>query len=140
MHVAVIDTNVVVSGLITNDVAAPTAKILDGMLTGRIAFALSDALLAEYREILIRPKLRARHGLSSAEIDTLLVAVARNAIVLDPQSGPPAPEPGDQHLWDLLASHADLSLVTGDDLLLRAASAPAPVVSPAQFIGRDAGD
>ena len=37
----------------------------------------------------------------------------------DNTASPLGPEPGDQFLWDLLASRADLVLVTGDKLLLQ---------------------
>jgi hypothetical protein len=46
-RLAVVDTNVVVEGLLTKDPAAPTARILDGMLAGSFPFILSVVLLAE---------------------------------------------------------------------------------------------
>jgi len=42
---AVIDTHVVVAGLLTRDAGSPTAKILDGMSRGAFPFLLSTALL-----------------------------------------------------------------------------------------------
>lgn len=114
---------------------APTARILDGMLGARFPFALSTALLAEYRSVLNRPALRRRHGLDADELEALLLALARHAIVLTPTAGPRAPDSGDQNLWDLLASHPGLVLVTGDHLLLAAERAPAPVVGVAEFAG-----
>lgn len=135
-RVAVVDTNVVAAGLMTARPDAPTARILDGMLKARFPFALSTALLAEYRGVLNRPALRRRHGLDTDELDSLLLALARHAIVLTPTTGPRAPDSGDQHLWDLLASHPGLVLVTGDHLLLAAKTAPAPVVGVAAFAGR----
>ncbi|WHZ19244.1 MAG: hypothetical protein OJF55_001393 [Rhodanobacteraceae bacterium] len=138
MRAVVVDTNVVVSGLITGHDDAPPARILDGMLSGRFPFVVSEALLAEYRDVLNRPKLRKRHGLAPDEIESLLVALAHNAIVLEPSAGPAAPEPGDQFLWNLLVSHEGLCLVTGDALLLRARNAPASVLSPAAFISSGA--
>lgn len=134
MRAAVIDTNVVAAGLMTANADAATARILDGMLAAAFPFVISGALLAEYRDVLNRPHLRKRHGLTRSEIESLLVALAHNAIVLEPGAGPKAPEPGDQHLWDLLASHEDLCLVTGDGLLLGAADAPAPVLAPAAYV------
>lgn len=133
MRAVIIDTKVVVSGLVTEDNGTPPARILDGMLSGNFPFVVSTALLAEYRDVLNRPKLRKRHGLTHGDIETLLVVLAENAIVLEPAAGPKAPEPGDQHLWDLLAGHEGLCLVTGDALLLNASNAPAPVVSPSTF-------
>ena len=84
---------------------------------------MSKSLLAEYRAVLLRPKLCKLHGLSTEEIDTILTDIARHAIVLNPtkqvESAPPAPDPGDQFLWDLLATRLDLVLVTGDKRLLQ---------------------
>ncbi|MBC7733019.1 MAG: hypothetical protein H7306_14160, partial [Bacteriovorax sp.] len=60
-----------------------------------------------------------------------------HAIVLRPVSTPPAPlapDPGDQLLWELLATKADLALVTGDKLLLKDASVRGRVISPQSFI------
>ncbi|TAN08549.1 MAG: putative toxin-antitoxin system toxin component, PIN family [Rhodanobacteraceae bacterium] len=132
-RVAAIDTNVVAAGLMTARQDSPTARILDGMLTAAFPFALSEALLAEYREVLNRPALCKRHGLSSDEIDSLLATLAEHAIVLEPVKGSAAPDSGDQHLWDLLASHGDLCLVTGDRVLLESRNAPAPLLAPATF-------
>src|ERR1700693_248 len=96
---AVIDTNVVVSGLLTAAAASPTAAILDGMLAGRFRFVLSVELLAEYREVLLRPKIRGRHGLSDAEIDTLLTEIAANGQILDVEPFGAGPRrKGDDHL------------------------------------------
>lgn len=132
--VAVVDTNVLAAGLMTARADTPTARIVDGMLAPSFSFAVSVALLSEYREVLNRPALHKRHGLNPDAIETLLTALALHAIVLAPGSGPAAPDPGDQHLWDLLASHAALCLVTGDKLLLQQRTAPAPVWTPDRFM------
>jgi uncharacterized protein len=117
-RLVVVDTNVVVAGLLTADSGAPTARILDAMLAGHLRFALSLELLAEYREVLLRPAIRARHGLAAGEIDRVLSRIALHGRVIEaPVAGTPAPDPGDQHLWDLLASVEDAVLVTGDAAL-----------------------
>lgn len=131
----VVDTNVVVAGLLTGSDTSPVARVLDGMLGAAFPFVLSVDLLAEYRTVLVRPALRKLHGLSVNEIETLLGEVARHAIVLEPAFGPRAPDPGDQLLWNLLAARADLMLVTGDKLLQRDASMRARVISPQAFVG-----
>ncbi len=92
----IVDTNVVVAGLLTGDDASPVARILDGMLAAAFPFVLSEALLAEYRTVLVRPSLRKQHGLTIAEIESILTALARHAIVLIPVPGPRAPDRGDQ--------------------------------------------
>jgi len=116
--VAVIDTNIVVSGLITSNPESSLAAILDGMLNGRLQFVLSTALLDEYREVLQRPKLRKLHALQEHEIEKILEGISRNATWIEPTPSPLAsPDPDDQHLWDLLTARPDAVLVTGDHLL-----------------------
>ncbi len=129
----IVDTNVVVAGLITAQASSPVARILDGMLTAAFPFVVSPALLAEYHAVLVRPALRKLHGLSVKQIETILTDLAQHAIVLEPVAGPTAPDSGDQLLWDLLAARAELRLVTGDKLLLNDASMRGRVVTPAEF-------
>ena len=134
----IVDTNVVVAGLLTGNDASPalakSARILDGMLAAAFPFVVSEALLAEYRTVLVRPGLRKLHGLTVAEVETLLTDIAQHAIVLVPVAAPPAPDPGDQFLWELLAARADLLLVTGDKALQRDAGMRPRVVSPQSFV------
>jgi predicted nucleic acid-binding protein len=125
---------VVVAGLLTANSASNVARVLDGMLTAAFPFAVSEALLAEYRTVLVRAKLRELHGLTIAEVETILTDLAQHAIVLAPVGAPPAPDPGDQLLWDLLATRADLVLVTGDKLLVEDAGMQGRVVSPYAFM------
>ena len=130
----IVDTNVVMAGLLTGNAASPVARILDGMLAAAFPFVVSEALLAEYRTVLVRPNLRKLHGLTVAEVEALLTDLAQHAIVLAPAEAPPAPDPGDQLLWGLLAARADLLLITGDKLLLRDAGMRGRVVSPNTFV------
>ena len=129
----IVDTHVVVAGLLTAQAAAPVARILDGMLTAAFPFVVSPALLAEYHAVLVRPALRKLHGLSVKQIETILTDLAQHAIVLEPVAGPPAPDAGDQLLWDLLAARAELRLVTGDKLLLQGFGMRGRVLTPAEF-------
>ena len=130
----IVDTNVVVAGLLTKDEASPVARILDGMLAAAFPFVVSEALLAEYRTVLVRPTLRKLHGLTVAEVEAILTDLAQHAIVLAPVASPPAPDPGDQLLWELLTARADLVLITGDKLLLRDAGMRGRVISPSAFV------
>ena len=130
----IVDTHVVVAGLLTEEDASPVARILDGMLGAAFPFVLSEALLAEYRAVLVRLVLRKLHGLTVAEVEAILTDLAQHAIVLAPVGAPPVPDRGDQLLWDLLAARADLVLVTGDKLLLRDAGMQGRVISPQAFV------
>ena|ERR1700730_1648111 len=116
---AVIDTNVVVSGVLTRLPVSPTARIVDGMLAGRFRLLLSIELLAEYREVLLRPKIRRRHRLSEADVDAVLIEIAANGIALELKpSAKKRRERGDEHLWELLATSPSAFLVTGDQRLI----------------------
>jgi putative PIN family toxin of toxin-antitoxin system len=133
--VAIIGTNVVVSGLLTSEAVSPTAVLLEAMLRGSFTYLLSLDLLAEYREVLLRPAIRRRHGLSAAEVEAVLTELALNASVRDP---PPAtgvvPDVGDHHLWALLQSDVAAVLVTGDDALLERPPEPGRVLSLRRFL------
>lgn len=130
----IVDTNVVVAGLLSASDVSSVARILDGMLAATFPFILSEALLAEYRTVLLRTRIRALHGLTVDEVETLLIELARHAIVLTPVVTSAAPDPGDQLLWELLAARSDLLLVTGDRLLLRDTHMQARVMSPGAFV------
>lgn len=130
---AVIDTNVVVAGLLTRSAASPTARIFDGMRKGAFPFLLSTALLAEYREVLLRRKIRALHGLTEWDVDALLTAIAANAIVREAAGRTGAPDEKDDHLWSLLQSQPDSVLVTGDLVLLKSPPPGSVVLQPRKF-------
>ncbi len=103
---ALIDTNVVVAGLLTGSSESPTARILDGMRNGAFPFLLSTELLAEFRKVLLRETIRSLHGLSEQDMDLLLTAIAVNAIVREPEARTGAPDAKDDQLWSLLQSEA----------------------------------
>ena len=133
----VVDTNVVVSGILTGSPDAPTARIIDSMLSGDLLFLLSVDLLGEYRQVLLRPALRARYGLDEGEIDTVLTTLAENAVVREPVDPPSLPpDKGDRHLWALLATHPGSVLVTGDRALVDSPPQWASVVLPAELLIR----
>lgn len=131
---AVIDTNVVVAGLLTGSVDSPTARILDGMCKGAFPFLLSTTLLAEYRDVLLRKKIRALHHLSERDVEVLLTALATNAIVREPEPRTGAPDPNDNHLWSLVQSEANCVLVTGDLALAERPPPKSDVLQPRQFV------
>ena len=133
MRPAIIDTNVVVAGFPLEQESSPVARVLDDMLEGSFPFVVSAALIAEYHDVLMRPRLRRLHGLTAVEVEVILTRIVRHAIVLAPAAGPAAPDPGDQLLWDLLAARTDLVLVTCDKLLLGDSRMRGRIVSPQAF-------
>ena len=137
-NLCVIDTNVIVSGLIGGDSNSPPARILDAMLDGEITYLMSSELLDEYLAVLRRPRLVSVHGLTEEELDQVLADLVANAVWREPagesSSTGFAPDPGDNHLWALLASHSQALLVTGDRLLVERPPGDASVVSPRHFL------
>lgn len=131
----VVDTSVLVAGLLTADPESPTARILDAMLGGQVRFLLCVELLAEYRTVLLRQRIRSRHGLYAAEVDALLEALATDAVVADLAGrNETAPDPGDNFLWQLLAARSGAGLITGDSALLERPPPRTRVISPRAWV------
>jgi putative PIN family toxin of toxin-antitoxin system len=132
---AVIDTNVVVAGLLTKDPDSATAWILDAMLEGSFPFLLSGLLLAEYREVLLRPHIRQRHGLDPEQVDRVLEEIVFHAMIREPTAAVAgSPDPADRHLWELVAAETGAVLVTGDARLLRSPPPGYSALNPRMFL------
>jgi len=134
LPLVIIDTNVVVSGLITADVNSPTCQIVDSMLAARFSYLLSPTLFDEYRAVLLRSKIQKLHGLQAADVDRILTEIVVNAIWREPALMVSAPDSGDDHLWALLAACRGSVLVTGDRLLLENPPDFASVIKPLSFL------
>ena len=132
----IVDTNVIVSGLIGAESNSPPALILNAMLDGKLLYLMSNDLLNEYSSVLLRPGLVRLHGLTDDEIDRLLTDLVANAMWREPVASGDAPSAGDAHLWALLASHPQAQLVTGDRLLIENPPSGASVTSPRHFVDR----
>ncbi len=131
---AIIDTNIIVSGLITADADSPTARILNGMLKGEILHLMSEELLIEYAKILRCPKLANLHQWTEEEIDALLAEIVANSMWREPAPSEAAPDSSDSHLWRLLAAEYGSILVTGDKLLLSRPPTAHSVISPRSYV------
>ena len=131
----IVDTNVLIAGLISSKKDSPVTLIVDAMLNGTIIYSLSPELLQEYREVLLRPKLRKLHRLSEKEIDQFLTEIIANAVFCEPPKGKEeAPDTGDNHLWDLLQYSQKTVLITGDKLLLDKPLKDALIILPATYV------
>lgn len=131
-RVFIVDTNVLVAGLITAERQSPTAQILDAMLSGEIFYLLSSELAQEYRDVLLRPSLTRLHGLNETEIDQVMTEITANAIWRDPPVDTihMPPDPRDAHLWSLLAFDPTAVLITGDLRLLENPRPQSSIISP----------
>ena len=79
---AVIDTNVLVSALLSKRDDTATVQVVEHLLSGEIIPVFSEEILAEYRDVLMRPKFGFDRGTS----DYLLSAVEQFGILLSPST------------------------------------------------------
>ena len=130
----VVDTNVVVSGLVSPAEGAPPQRILNAMLAAEVGFALSVELLAEYRGALLRPGIMALHGLGEAEVDEILQRLALEAVEVDPEpvAVPDGVEPGDEHVARPALALPACVLITGDRALAAAMTGACEVRTAAE--------
>lgn len=124
----------VVAGLIGNDHSGPPARILAAMLSGRLLYLLSGDLFAEYSDVMARPGIARLHRRPREEIKSLLFDLAANGMWRNPASTSPAPDPGDTHLCELLASWPESRLVTGDRRLLESPAWRGAALTPRSAI------
>jgi putative PIN family toxin of toxin-antitoxin system len=128
---AVLDPNVVISGLISST-GAP-AEVLRAVQSGRVEVIVSPLAIEKLQDALAYPKLR--RLIDTDEVSRAaewLSAVARH--MPDPTDAPPrrSQDPDDDHLIALAAS-SQAALVSGDQHLL-ALKNEIPVYSPREFI------
>ncbi|MCC6945616.1 MAG: putative toxin-antitoxin system toxin component, PIN family [Thermomicrobiales bacterium] len=67
---AVVDTNVIVAAACTPTGACST--LLQSVFSGEIELVTADLLLDEYRSVLLRPRIAARHGKSESDVHELV--------------------------------------------------------------------
>lgn len=128
MVCAVIDTNVLVSSLLSQHPDSGTVVIKDYVLSGKVIPLYNDDILQEYAEVLHRP----RFGLPCDLVDTLLEAIISAGISLDrTTSGESLPDPKDIVFYEVALSKDDAWLVTGNK---RHFPNSPIVVTPAEFL------
>ncbi len=109
----VLDTNVVVSAMISHLDHGYPALLLRKMIAREFVPVYSAAIMAEYAEVLKRPKFRFR----KCDVDFVLDAICRLGVRQEKLAGmtgfPTCPDPDDQEFYDVIHS-ADALLVTGN--------------------------
>ena len=75
----VVDTNVLVSGLLNP--RGPPGQVVDLITTRVLAVLYDDRIVAEYREVLARPKF----GFNAAEVEALLAAITGFGEIIVPR-------------------------------------------------------
>ena len=77
---AVVDTNVWVSAIL-NPAGYP-ARVLQAYRDGRFTLVISTPLLAELREVLLRPRMARKYGVTAEDADELTQLLGIRALVM----------------------------------------------------------
>lgn len=127
----------VVGALTSRRIDTPTRLLLVAAVKGEVFLHVSPALYAEYVDVCTRPKVLGRTEERRAEIMETMTTLATLARWHAPDTTAIfAPDPDDQHLWELLAALPDATLVTGDAALLRSGAFPGRVRTPRDVLAR----
>ena len=108
---AVIDTNILVSALITHNSNASTVKVLESMFMNRFTPLYNDEIIEEYEDVLHRRKFK----LTEDQIRTVIDCVKQNGVDSDrfPYDGD-MPDEDDRVFYEVALSEEDSFLVTGN--------------------------
>src|ERR1035437_8771314 len=108
MKLWVIDTNVVVSGLLNPH--GPSARVLDAVLDGRVKLVYDARILAEYRDVLHRPRLK----LVPEKIQAFLNGLRGQMMVTPRALAVAAPDSDDIVFVEAALATTDRTIVTGN--------------------------
>ena len=108
MKQLVIDTNVVVSGLLNPH--GPSARVLDAVLDGRVKLVYDARILAEYRDVLHRPRLK----LVPEKIEAFLNGLRGQMMVTPRALAVAAPDSDDIVFVEAALATTDRTIVTGN--------------------------
>ena len=110
---AVLDTNVLVSSLLTKNRDSATSLVLDAVFTGNMIPLYNEEILTEYDDVLHRPKF----PFSEERIERLLSALRQFGLSVDPTpTGEILPDMDDLVFYEVVMEKRDdgAYLVTGN--------------------------
>lgn len=131
---AVIDTNVLLSGLLWRGVPH---ELLEQVRNGKLTFISSPALLSELADVISRPKFDAILVRSNTSRNSILDELHRLAEVIEPPSllqQVCRDADDDEVLATAIAGQADIIVSGDDDLLSLKIYQNIPIVTPATAI------
>lgn len=127
----VLDTNVLVSGLLNPH--GPPGRVVDLIVSGAVKVLFDDRIVAEYREVLARPRFR----FDPDDVVTLIEFILTEGEAV---TGTPLaislPDPDDLPFLEVAVTGAAAALVTGnaDHFVPAEGRAPVSIRTPTQFI------
>ena len=108
---AVIDTNVIVSALLSRHSDAATVKILDHLFDRTIVPIYNDEILSEYGSVLRRPKFNFSEEMIQATLDSIQKGGFNSERIASEEQ---LPDPKDVVFYEVALSVEDSFLVTGN--------------------------
>ncbi len=136
MTLVVLDTNVVVSAALNartgNFPLSAPSLCLQLALIGRVGLLVSEELLTEYGEVLLRPKF----GFAPRLVHALLLNLRRTADLVTPARTPPrtVKDPDDAHVLGCAAAGGADFLITGNTRHFPERYRGITIVTPATFV------
>jgi len=128
MVYAVIDTNVLVSALWTENPLAATRIVLDLLASKKITPLYCEDIIAEYRDVLSRPKF----PFDEQEVDNLIDFIVETGIdTFRTSYDELLPDENDRVFYEISLSREGSFLVTGN---LKHFPKTPQVVTPAEFL------
>lgn len=130
MVYAVIDTNVIVSALITKSPESPVLQVIQRIFSGRVCALVNDEILAEYNEVLSRSKF----GLEKETVEAVVSELLKHSLNVDaPSNEVVLPDPKDVVFYNVVLAKRDdgAYLVTGNTKHFPACGF---VVTPREFL------
>lgn len=126
---AVIDTNVIVSALLSSNLESNPVKVFRAIVQERIVPLYNDEILEEYKSVLSRPKFHLNHLL----IETVIKAIITDGLNIDrtPAADIEFPDPKDLVFYEVALSVEDSYLITGN---IRHFPVKPFVVTPAEMV------
>ncbi len=109
---AVIDTNVIVSALLSHNIQSSTYIVFDAILNGKITPIYNEDILNEYLEVLSRDKF----PFQKEDIDMVATLIMRSGLKLERTKviDEIFPDPKDIVFYEVAMSKDDAYLVTGN--------------------------
>jgi len=109
---AVIDTNVIVSALLSHNIQSSTYIVFDAILNGKITPIYNEDILNEYLEVLSRDKF----PFQKEDIDMVATLITRSGLKLERTKviDEIFPDPKDIVFYEVAMSKDDAYLVTGN--------------------------
>ncbi len=123
---AVIDTNILVSALLSP--SGSPAKLLDHVLNGNITMCYDSRMIAEYHEVLLRPKF----GFDKRAVKQVIDFIIHSGVSIVPAPISKAFEDEDDKVFYEVARTAEAYLVTGN---VKHFPKEPMVIAPQEFLG-----